>query len=85
MPTIVIQRDKLLHIALGGIAVACALAGLWVLDTWGVGALLAYTSTTVGLLYEAQQWVRKEGQVELLDAAATALPGWVAWFGLTLL
>lgn len=72
-------RDKLLHLALGAIAVTCALAGLWVLDTWGVGALLAYASTAVGVLYEAQQWVRKEGQVEFLDAAATALPGWVAW------
>lgn len=74
-----IPRDKLLHLALGAIAVVCALAGLWVLDTWGVGALLAYTSTAVGVLYEGQQWVRKEGQVELADAAATALPGWVAW------
>ena len=74
-----IQRDKVLHLALGAIAVVCALAGLWVLDTWGVGALLAYTSTAVGVLYEAQQKFRGEGQVELLDAAATALPGWVAW------
>lgn len=78
-------RDKLLHIVLGAIAVACATLGLWVLDAWGIGALLAYTSTTVGVLYEAQQKFRGEGQVELLDAAATALPGWVAWFGLTLL
>lgn len=72
-------RDKVLHLALGVIAVACAFVGLWVLDTWGVGALLAYTSTTVGVLYEAQQKFRGEGQVELADAAATALPGWVAW------
>lgn len=72
-------RDKVLHLALGAIAVACALPGLRVLDTWGVGALLAYASTAVGVLYEGQQKFRGEGQVELADAAATALPGWVAW------
>lgn len=33
----------------------------------------------VGLLYEGQQWVREEGQVEWLDALATAAPGWIAW------
>jgi hypothetical protein len=77
-------RDKILHLGLGLIAVACAVVGLMVLDAWGVGAMLAYTTTTVGVLYEAQQKFRGEGQVELLDALATALPGWVAWIALSL-
>lgn len=33
----------------------------------------------LGLLYEGQQWIRKDGQVEWLDALATAAPGWLAW------
>jgi hypothetical protein len=73
------QRDKLLHFALGIIAILCALAALIIHTFFGVGACLAYTTTMVGLLYEGQQWVRKEGQVELLDAVATASPGWLAW------
>lgn len=45
----------------------------------GLGALLAYTTTVTGIVYEAQQWYRKEGAVELLDVVATAAPGWAAW------
>jgi hypothetical protein len=50
-----------------------------VLLLWGVGPFLAYHTTVFGLLYEANQAIRKEGQPELLDALATAAPGWVAW------
>lgn len=74
-----IPRDKLLHIALGVLALACAYVALWVNSLFGLGACLAYTTTVVGVLYEVQQWYRREGVVDPLDALATAAPGWVAW------
>jgi hypothetical protein len=40
---------------------------------------LAYHTTVYALLYEVNQAVRGEGQPDLLDALATATPGWVAW------
>lgn len=74
-----IPRDKLLHIALGVLAIACALLALLVYEHLGLGACLAYTTTAVGVLYEVQQWYRKEGQPDHWDALATAAPGFVAW------
>lgn len=74
-----IPRDKLLHLALGALAVACAVGALTVYALFGLGPCLAYTSTTVGVLYELQQHYRGEGQPDALDALATAIPGWVAW------
>lgn len=74
-----IPRDKVLHIALGVLAIPCAYVALWVNSLFGLGACMAYTTTVVGVLYEVQQCVRKEGRVEVLDAAATALPGWVVF------
>lgn len=74
-----LPRDKLLHLALGFIAIACAMLALWVRDRFGLGPCLAFTTTTVGILYEGQQWVRKEGEVSPVDALATAIPGWAAW------
>lgn len=72
-------RDKLLHIALGILAMLCALPALAYYEVMGLGACLAYTTSMVGILYEGQQWIRNEGQVEWLDALATAAPGWLAW------
>lgn len=74
-----IPRDKLLHIALGVLAILCAYVALWVNSLFGLGPCLAYTTTAVGGLYEVQQWYRREGQVEVLDAIYTAAPGFVAW------
>lgn len=74
-----IHRDKLLHVGLGVLAIACAYVALWVNSLFGLGACLAYTTTAVGVLYEVQQWYRREGQVEALDAIYTAAPGFVAW------
>ena len=74
-----IPRDKLLHIALGLLAIGCALAALMIHAFFGLGATLAYTTTAVGVLYEVQQWHRREGQPDIYDALATAAPGWVAW------
>ena len=74
-----IPRDKLFHIALGVLAIVCALAALMIHAFFGLGPTLAYTTTAVGVFYEAQQWWRREGSVEWQDAVATALPGFVAW------
>lgn len=74
-----IPKDKLLHIALGVLALACAGVGLLVLREYGIGALMAYTTTVVGVLYEVQQQYRGEGQPDVLDAVYTAAPGFVAW------
>lgn len=75
-------RDKLLHIVLGIIAMLCACGGLWVYSMFGLGPTLAYTTSAVGVLYEVQQWYRKEGQPDPIDALATAAPGFVAWLAL---
>lgn len=77
--TNLIPRDKLLHFALGVLSIACALGALTIHAWFGLGACLAYTTTAVGVLYEVQQWYRKEGQPDIYDALATAAPGWVAW------
>jgi short subunit fatty acids transporter len=57
----------------------------WVLVLFGIGPFLAYHTTVYALLYEINQLIRKEGQPDLLDAAATALPGFIAWGLLELL
>jgi hypothetical protein len=75
-------KDKALHLALGVLAIACALGALTIHAWFGLGACLAYTTTAVGVLYEVQQWYRKEGQVDPWDAIATAAPGWLAWLAL---
>lgn len=79
-----IPLDKLLHVGLGVLALACALLGLAINVRFGLGPTLAYTSTAVGVLYEAQQAYRKEGHPDPWDAAATAAPGWIAWAALAL-
>ena len=80
-----IPRDKLLHLALGVLAILCAYVALWVNSLFGLGACLAYTTTAVGVLYEWQQHYRGEGEPDLFDALATAAPGWVVWALLELL
>ena len=72
-------RDKALHLALGCIAAAVAYLALIVHSTFGLGPMLAFCTTVTGIGYEAQQRIRREGQVEALDALATAAPGWLAW------
>lgn len=73
-----IARDKLQHIAAGCATVAAAYLGSVVLHQHGLGWFLAYASTGVGVGYEIVQRIRREGQPDPLDAAATALPGWAA-------
>lgn len=78
-----LAKDKLLHIAMGVGAVVVMLLALK-LAVWKTGAALAFVATAFGVFYEVQQWYRKEGQVEVWDAIATASPGWIAWAGLEL-
>jgi hypothetical protein len=73
------SRDKVFHFAMGVLAIVCALVALFINAVFGLGPMLAYTTTTVGVLYELQQWVRKEGQPDVWDAVATAAPGFIAW------
>jgi hypothetical protein len=74
-----IPRDKVLHLCLGSLWFCAAFVSYLVLASAGVGAFLAFQTTVYAILYELSQWVRKEGEPDLLDAAATAAPGWVAW------
>jgi hypothetical protein len=71
-------RDKLLHIALGFCGLVAAAFGVAILTHFGLGWFFAFTTTTLGIGYEFNQYIRKEGQVEALDALATAAPGWLA-------
>lgn len=72
------QRDKLLHIALGICGLVAAACGALILQHFGHGWFFAFSTTALGVGYEINQYVRKEGHVEALDALATASPGWVA-------
>jgi hypothetical protein len=80
-----IPPDKLLHFGLGCVWLFAAMVSYWVLVLFGIGPFLAYHTTVYALLYEINQLIRKEGQPDLLDAAATALPGFIAWGVLELL
>lgn len=70
-----IPRDKLLHVALGVLWLALIAPAFWL----PLGPSLAYATTLYACMYELSQWYRKDGQPEVLDALATALPGWAAW------
>ena len=73
-----IFRDKLLHIGMGIGAVVVTMLVIE-LARYSLGASLALITTAFGVFYEAQQWYRREGEPDLMDALATAAPGFVAW------
>jgi hypothetical protein len=75
----VIPRDKLLHLGLGVLWLCATAVNLLVYTFFGLGPALAYGTTAFGILYEVNQWIRKEGQPDPWDAAVTAAPGFVAW------
>ena len=77
--TRVMAADKWLHLGLGLVWLWAAMVSYWVLLLLDTGPFLAYQTTVFAMLYEVNQAVRKEGQPDPLDAAATAAPGWVAW------
>jgi hypothetical protein len=73
-----IARDKLQHLAMG-VGSTVVLGAIHFLP---IGWAVAIGSIVFGIFYEFQQWYRKEGQPDVWDAVATALPGIVigsAW------
>lgn len=74
-----IARDKMLHVGLGVLWLCATAVNLLVYTFFGLGPALAYGTTAYAILYEINQWWRKEGTVDPWDAAATAAPGFVAW------
>lgn len=74
-----IARDKLLHIGLGVLWLLATAVNMLVYTFFGLGPALAYGTTVFAILYEVNQWIRKEGQPDPWDALATAAPGWAAW------
>ena len=73
-----IPKDKLLHISMG--LAACAVLSVVHRVSLGLGLLIGCAA--LGAFYEVQQWYRKEGKPDILDAFATALPGIVAFIAL---
>ena len=63
--------DKLQHIAMG----AGACVALLMLHSLPLGLALFLGCAIFGVFYEVQQWYRKDGQPDVLDALATTLPG----------
>lgn len=73
-----IPKDKLQHVAMG--AGACVvLAAVHYLP---VNLAMLIGAVAFGVFYELQQWYRKEGQPDVWDAVATALPGLAAYVAL---
>jgi len=70
-----IPKDKQMHILMG--IGACVVLAVVHHVTLGLGLLIGCAA--LGIFYEVQQWYRKEGQPELMDALATASPGIVAY------
>ena len=81
--TMMIPKDKLLHIGMGVGAVIVTVLVVQ-LAQYSLGAALAAMTTAFGVFYEFQQWWRKEGQPDFWDAAATAAPGFATWLALEL-
>jgi len=79
------QQDKAMHLILGSFWLAVVWANIAVFSAFGLGPALAFGTTVYGVIYEANQWYRKEGKVEVWDAVATSAPGWFAWLILVLL
>jgi hypothetical protein len=66
-----IPKDKLQHLAMG-VGSTVVLAAIHFLP---LGWAIAIGGIVFGIFYELQQWYRKEGQPDVWDAIATALPG----------
>lgn len=73
------QIDKAFHALMGILAMGAAAVLLWVHAHFGLGAALAFAATTIGIAVELYQKVRHEGEPDIKDALATALPGWLFW------
>lgn len=76
-----IAKDKLQHLAMG-LGSTVVLGAIHFLP---LGVAIAIGGIVFSVFYEFQQWYRKEGQPDVLDAVATALPGVVIGVALELL
>jgi hypothetical protein len=65
-----IPKDKLQHLAMG-VGSAAVLGAIHFLP---LGLAIAVGGIVFGAFYEFQQWYRKDGQPDVWDAIATALP-----------
>jgi hypothetical protein len=72
------KTDKLQHVVIGVFGLACAAFAGFILLNFGFGWFFALSTTMIGIGYEVNQYVRKEGCVDVFDAIATASPGWIA-------
>jgi hypothetical protein len=77
--------DKKLHFLFGLATAAFSLISMFIFVRFGAGWSVFFSCASIGIGYEIQQAVRKEGQPEVLDALATALPGFIFLIGWTLL
>ena len=73
-----IPKDKIQHLIMGAGAVAATLIAVWIAQH-SLGGACAFITTLFAVFYEAQQLYRREGQPDVMDAIATAAPGWLAW------
>lgn len=74
-----IAKDKVAHFVIGVLGILALLLILAVHRATGIGPATAVTTTLLGAALEAYQRVRHEGTPSLLDAVATASPGWAFW------
>ena len=76
-----IPKDKIQHLIMGIGAAASTLVAVWIAQH-SLGGACAFITTLFAVFYEAQQWYRREGQPDVMDAIATAAPGWAIWAAL---
>lgn len=74
-----LAKDKKQHIVLGVVLIAYGLIGVWLFHHWTLGAAIAYYAVAGGIGYEANQAIRKEGEVSPADALATSVLGLAYW------
>jgi hypothetical protein len=79
-----VRRDKALHLAFGGVVVLAASLIVAISNAFGPGPAAAAATTMVGVVYELQQLIRREGEPSWPDALTTAAPGWLFWLLLEL-
>jgi hypothetical protein len=77
--------DKKLHFLFGLATAAFSFIAIFIYVRLGVGWSVLFSCASIGVGYEVQQAVRKEGQPEALDALATTLPGIIFLIGWLLL
>ena len=73
-----IARDKQLHIIMGAVVALAAWGLVELAGVFGIPVAMFTAAAAVGLAYEGQQYYRKEGTADPLDAIYTAGGGLAA-------